>query len=129
MKKSLLIILLFGIGCISTWAQNYQWAENLGSNNKPQVAVNGETALYFGTYSTSFVIGGQTVPANGANTSSYLAKADQNKNYSWVKAFHSQGVQITDAKTDGIGNIVVCGVYQKNLIIGSTFFNNPAPDY
>src|SRR5687768_14992988 len=108
MKKSLLIILLFGLGCISTWAQNFQWAENFGSNNRPQVAVSGETELYFGTFTNSFVLGGQTVPANGANTSSYLAKADLNKNFSWVKTFHSQGVQITDAKTDGIGNIEVC---------------------
>ena len=114
MKKSILLIALI-IYCVSSCAQNFQWAKTSGGPLMPYTTTT--TDIYSNVYTSGtfqgtvdFDPGPGTYNLSSSSKKMYLLKLNSSGNFVWVKEYGGGGTFSTQTIViDTFGNIILIG--------------------
>ncbi|MDZ4121639.1 MAG: SBBP repeat-containing protein, partial [Candidatus Cloacimonadaceae bacterium] len=109
---------------ICLFAQNWQWAHSLGSDNLEyawDVATDYEGNVYVtGSFVDSLAFGDTTLYSNGLDDI-YVLKFSSMGNFVWARSFGSSEEDTAlSIATDELGNIYITGYHNADMTVGDT---------
>ena len=109
-----------------------KWAREMGSANSGYTLLSMDDAG--NSYMTSYFDSGYAYFGPDSIYSSkygdfFLTKYDLNGNFKWVRQIHaSLGASVFDCRTDGNGNVYICGDFSGNANFDSTTITSTSTD-
>jgi hypothetical protein len=110
------------------WVKYFKW---IGQVGLASCAVDENSNVYVAGFADSFIFEGKTYYSYGATSpqnsslDALVVKFDQKGNTKWVKQYGRKGQETAfDISVDNVGNLFVCGYYDKNTTLGSYSLNS-----